>query len=103
MQNTTTSVSLETTLSTAKLKPGQAVSNFAMERKAGEMQVLVGLFRKQWQQFVGKVDSMGKSLSALSNHFEDLKGPRLRELEKPMERITELQLGNDSDDKRLDT
>ena len=80
----------------------QAVSNFAMERKAGEMQVLVGLFRKQWQQFVGKVDSMGKSLSALSNHFEDLKGPRLRELEKPMERITELQLGNDSDDKRLD-
>ena len=81
----------------------QAVSNFAMERKAGEMQVLVGLFRKQWQQFVGKVDSMGKSLSALSNHFEDLKGPRLRELEKPMERITELQLGNDSDDKRLDT
>ena len=79
----------------------QAVSNFAMEQKAGEMQVLVGLFRKQWHQFVGKVDSMGKSLSALSNHFEDLRGPRLRELEKPMERITELELGNDSDDKRL--
>ena len=79
----------------------QAVSNFAMEQKAGEMQVLVGLFRKQWQQFTGKIDSMGKSLSALSNHYEDLKGPRLRELEKPMDKISELQLGNDGQNERL--
>ena len=79
----------------------QAVSNFAMEQKAGEMQVLVGLFRKQWQQFTSKIDSMGKSLSALSNHYEDLKGPRMRELEKPMDKISELQLGSDGHDESL--
>ncbi|MAV95837.1 MAG: recombinase RmuC [Candidatus Marinimicrobia bacterium] len=73
----------------------QAVSNFAMEKKAGEMQELVGVFKKQWDMFTGKVESMGKSLNALSNHYEDLKGPRLRELEKPMEKISELQLGQD--------
>ena len=72
----------------------QAVSNFAMERKAGEMQELVGVFRKQWSQFKLKIDSMNKSLGALTNHYEDLRGPRLRELEKPMEKISELQLGN---------
>ena len=71
----------------------QAVSNFAMEQKAGEMQELVGVFRKQWRQFKLKIDSMSKSLGALTNHYEDLRGPRLRELEKPMEKISELQLG----------
>ena len=71
----------------------QAVSNFAMEQKAGEMQELVGVFRKQWGQFKLKIDSMSKSLGALTNHYEDLRGPRLRELEKPMEKISELQLG----------
>jgi len=77
----------------------QAVSNFAMEKKAGEMQELVGVFKKQWDMFTGKVESMGKSLNALSNHYEDLKGPRLRELEKPMEKISELQLGQDQSGK----
>ena len=71
----------------------QAVSNFAMEKKAGEMQELVGVFKKQWDLFIGKIDSMGKSLNAFSNHYEDLRGPRLRELEKPMDKISELQLG----------
>ena len=71
----------------------QAVSNFAMEQKAGEMQELVGVFRKQWKQFKLKIESMSKSLSALTNHYEDLRGPRLRKLEKPMDKISELQLG----------
>ena len=79
----------------------QAVSNFAMEKKAGEMQELVGLFKKQWDLFTGKIDSLGKSLGALSNHYEDLKGPRLRELEKPMDKISELQLGQDKPQKGM--
>ena len=73
----------------------QAVSNFAIEQKAGEMQELVGLFKNQWDNFTGKIDSMGKSITSLSNHYDDLKGPRLRALEKPMEKITELQLGKE--------
>jgi DNA recombination protein RmuC len=72
----------------------QAVSNFAMEQKAGEMQVLVGVFRKQWEQYKSKINAMSNSLSALTNHYEELRGPRLRGLEKPMDKISELQLGN---------
>lgn len=72
----------------------QAVSNFSMEKKAGEMQELVGVFRKQWDIFVEKVDSMGKTLNALGNHFEELKGTRIRALEKPMEKIEGLELGD---------
>jgi hypothetical protein len=29
----------------------------------------------------------------ISNHYEDLKGPRFRALEKPMDKIKNLQLG----------
>ena len=50
----------------------QAVSNFSMEQKAGEMQELVGVFRKQWERFIDKVDAMGKTLNTLGGHYEDL-------------------------------
>ena len=79
----------------------QAVSNFAMEQKAGEMQDLVGVFRKQWEQFTEKIHAMGKSINALTNHYDELKGPRFRSLEKPMEKINELQLGQDSKNKEI--
>ncbi len=70
----------------------QAVSNFAMEKQAGEMQTLIGVFAKQWQLFVDKMDAMGKSLDTVQKHFEDLIMTRSRQLEKPMEKIGELQL-----------
>ena len=66
------------------------------------MQELVGVFRKQWDQFTGKIDSLGKSLTALSNHYDDLKGTRLRALEKPMDKISDLQLGQDDVIQELD-
>ena len=74
----------------------QAVSNFAMEQKAGEMQVQVGVFSKQWVKFLEKLESLGKTLGTLTTHYEDLKGTRLRALERPMEKISELQLGHRS-------
>ena len=70
----------------------QAVSSFAMEKQAGEMQKLIGVFAKQWQLFVDKMDTMGKSLGTVQKHFEDLVTTRSRQLEKPMEKIGELQL-----------
>ena len=70
----------------------QAVSNFAMERQAGEMQTLIGAFAKQWTLFVDKMDTMGKSLGVVQKHYEDLVSTRSRQLEKPMEKIGELKL-----------
>ncbi len=70
----------------------QAVSNFMMEKRAGDMQKLIGTFSKQWRLFVEKMDALGKSLSAVQNHYEDLTTTRTRQLEKPMEKINEIQL-----------
>ena len=80
----------------------QAVSNFSMEQKAGEMQELVGVFRKQWERFIDKVDAMGKTLNSLGNHYEELKGTRIRALEKPMEKIESLELGEGKEIKELE-
>ena len=80
----------------------QAVSNFSMEKKAGEMQKLVGVFRKQWEKFTEKVDAMGKTLNSLGNHYEELKGTRIRALEKPMEKIESLELGEAKEKMEID-
>ena len=70
----------------------QAVSNFAMEEKAGEMQKLINVFAKQWQLFISKMDGLGDTLGTLQKKYEELHTTRVRQLEKPMEKIGELQL-----------
>ena len=71
----------------------QAVSNFAMEQKAGEVQAQVGVFAKQWIKFIEKLDALGKTLGTVSTHYDELRGTRLRALEKPMDKIKDMQLG----------
>ena len=48
----------------------------------------------QLDVFTDKLNLIEKSISALNNHFDELKGPRLRSLEKPMDKINSLELGN---------
>ena len=71
----------------------QSVSNFYMEQKAGEVQKLVITFREQWVKFTEKLDALGKTLGTALTHHESLTGPRRSALEKPMDKITELQMG----------
>ena len=66
------------------------------------MQELVGVFRKQWEKFIDKVDAMGKTLNSLGNHYEELKGTRIRALEKPMEKIESLELGETKEIKEIE-
>ncbi len=70
----------------------QSVENFAMEKKAGEMQVLIRAFTNQWSKFAEKMESMGKSLNTVQKHYEDLSTTRVRQLEKPVSKILEMQL-----------
>ena len=79
-----------------------AVVNFHMEQKAGEVQKLVVTFREQWIKFTDKLDALGKTLVTVATHYETLTGPRRNALEKPMEKITELQMGQSEDVKELE-
>ncbi len=73
----------------------QSVDNFALETKAAEMQSLIMAFKEQWQKFNEKVDALGKSLNSVQNHYNELAGPRRNQLQKPMEKITELELNQE--------
>jgi DNA recombination protein RmuC len=79
-----------------------AVANFHMEQKAGEVQKLVVTFREQWIKFTDKLERLGKTISTVSTHYEELSGARSRALEKPMDKITELQMGQGEDVKQIE-
>ncbi len=69
----------------------QSVDNFAMENRAGEMQQLVQSFRQQWLKFTEKIDAMGKSLGVVQKHYDELATTRSNQLQKPMEKISNLK------------
>ena len=71
----------------------QAISNFSMEKKAGEMQGYVGIFKKQWVEYLSQMKKIQGTLDTLNNHFDKLVSTRRAQLEKPMGKILDLQLG----------
>lgn len=80
----------------------QAVSNFTLEKKAGEMQQLVQVFQDQWEKFVQKMDRLGATLGTAQKHYEDLSITRAKQLDKPMEKIIGLQLGSTDQPEKLE-
>ncbi len=65
----------------------QSIDNFALERTSLEIMRLLGSFRKQWDEFIKKMESLGKSLSAAQNDYEALVTTRRRMLEVPLQKI----------------
>ena len=56
------------------------------------MQALVSAFKEQWEKFVEKLGALGKTIGTVQKHYDELSGPRARQLEKPMEKIVDLEL-----------
>jgi DNA anti-recombination protein RmuC len=48
--------------------------------------VLAG-FAKQWEQFTDRLDALGKSLQAVDNAYEQVNGPRRRQLERQLDKV----------------
>ncbi|MBN2013480.1 DNA recombination protein RmuC [candidate division KSB1 bacterium] len=69
----------------------QAVDNFSLERTSNEILSLLGAFKKQWDQFIVKMDGLGKRITDAQREFETLVSTRRRQLEKPLDRIEALR------------
>ena len=76
----------------------QAVSNFSLEQRAGDMQNMVSSFKEQWEKFIEKLNALGKSIGTIQKHYDELSGPRVRQLEKPMDKIIDLELKSGDND-----
>ena len=53
---------------------------------------MIGIFTKQWELFVNKMDGLGVTINTLQNKYEELHTTRVRQLEKQVEKINELRL-----------
>ncbi|OGG06376.1 MAG: hypothetical protein A3F83_11895 [Candidatus Glassbacteria bacterium RIFCSPLOWO2_12_FULL_58_11] len=69
----------------------QALDNFSLEKTSNEILSLLGRFKKQWDEFIGKFETLGKRISDVQKEYESLTTTRRRQLEKPLNKIEELR------------
>ncbi len=69
----------------------QAVDNFSLEQTSDEILKLLGLFRKQWGEFVKRLEMLGKKLEGAQKDYEMLTTTRQRQLERPLDMIDDLR------------
>ena len=69
----------------------QAADAVAVQRGADEVLELLAGFAKQWDQFTERLDAMGKQLQTVHNTYEQLNGPRRRQLEKQLDRVDDVR------------
>jgi DNA recombination protein RmuC len=69
----------------------QAHDNFAVERTADDMLAILGSFQAQWSKFTQALDAVEKRLESARRGFEELNGPRRRQLERPLGKLEELR------------
>lgn len=73
----------------------QAVDNFALEKTSHEILLQLAAFKKQWDEFTGKWDLLGRKIGEAMKEYESLSTIRRRQLEKPLNRIEELKTHHD--------
>lgn len=69
----------------------QAVDNFALEKTSNEILSLLGMFRKQWQEFVKRMEQMGKRIGDAQREYEALTTTRQRALERPLNKLDDIR------------
>jgi DNA recombination protein RmuC len=69
----------------------QAVDNFALEKTSNEILALLGKFKREWEKFTGKFDSLGKKINDTQKEFDELTSTRKRMLERPLGKLDDLR------------
>ncbi len=69
----------------------QAADNFRLERTSDEILSHLGTFERQWEKFTEQIEVVGKRIQTAYRGWEDLNGPRRRQLERPLEKLDELR------------
>ena len=69
----------------------QAVDSFNLQRSTADILSCLGGFSNQWEKFSGAVDQLGRRLESSSRAFEELAGPRRRQLQRMVDRVEDLR------------
>lgn len=71
----------------------QAIDSFALEQTSTEILSLLGAFKKQWIEFLKKLEVLGRRIGDAQKEYESLATTRRRQLERPLNRIESLRTG----------
>lgn len=69
----------------------QAVDNFALEKTSNELLSLFGRFKKQWDEFINRLELVGKRIGDAQREYENLITTRKRQLESPLNKIEDFR------------
>ena len=69
----------------------QAVDNFRLERRSGEILEVLVDFRSEWSRFSEHLDKAGRQLDTFNKSFDALAGTRRNQLERRLRTIDELE------------
>jgi len=65
----------------------QAYDNFVVEQTSDQILALIGKFGTQWQKYVEQLEKVHAKFEQLDRQFDELMGPRRRQLEKPLQQL----------------
>jgi DNA recombination protein RmuC len=64
----------------------QAVEQFALERTSDQILGVLRSFSVEWEKFADSIDGLGRKLETTQRAFEELSGPRRRQLQRTLDR-----------------
>ncbi len=70
----------------------QSIDNFSLEKTSNEILSLLGDFKKQWGEYVKKMDSLGEKLDKAKEEFIAIKTTRQNKLEKPLNKMDAIRI-----------
>lgn len=65
----------------------QAYDNFVIEQTSDQILALIGKFGVQWQKYAEQLEKVHQKFEQLDRQFDELMGPRRRQLEKPLQQL----------------
>jgi DNA recombination protein RmuC len=65
----------------------QAYDNFVIEQTSDQILALIGKFGMQWVKYNEQLGKVHTKFTQLDRQFEELMGPRRRQLEKPLQQL----------------
>ncbi len=65
----------------------QAVDNFSLEQTSNEILSLLGSFKKQWGEFLKKLENVGRRIGDAQKEYDALMTTRRTQLEKPLKKM----------------
>jgi len=69
----------------------QAVDAFMVERTSDQILECLGGFSLQWNKFSESIDQLGKRFESAQRAYDDLSGPRRRQLQRHLDRVDTLR------------